>query len=72
MIVAGKHYECNCYGFLPIKLCISGILMFAFMAIFCVVTGENSPCTFLRKKRPPTLKYGKLIAIMIIIGIRLT
>ncbi|MCM4170130.1 divalent metal cation transporter [Arenibacter sp. TNZ] len=63
MIVAGSTYGMQLLWVLLLSCVFSGILMFAY-GNFALVTGETALYAF--KKH---LKYGKLIAIMIIIGI---
>lgn len=63
MIVAGSTYGMQLLWVLLLSCVFSGILMFAY-GNFALVTGETALYAF--KKH---LKWGKLIAIMIIIGI---
>ncbi|MCM4151473.1 divalent metal cation transporter [Arenibacter sp. N53] len=63
MIVAGSTYGMQLLWVLLLSCVFSGILMFAY-GNFALVTGETALFAF--KKH---LKWGKLIAIMIIIGI---
>ncbi len=63
MIVAGSTYGMQLLWVLLISCVFSGVLMFAY-GNFALVTGETALYAF--KKH---LKWGKLIAILIIIGI---
>ena len=63
MIVAGSTYGMQLLWVLLLSCVFSGVLMFAY-GNFALVTGETALYAF--KKH---LKWGKLIAIMIIIGI---
>ncbi|MCK0145190.1 divalent metal cation transporter [Arenibacter sp. F26102] len=63
MIVAGSTYGMQLLWVLLLSCVFSGILMFAY-GNFALVTGETALYAF--KKH---LKWGKIIAIMIIIGI---
>ncbi len=63
MIVAGSTYGMQLLWVLVISCVFSGVLMFAY-GNFALVTGETALYAF--KKH---LKWGKLIAILIIIGV---
>ena len=63
MIVAGSTYGMQLLWVLLLSCIFSGLLMFAY-GNFALVTGETALYAF--KKH---LKYGKLIAILIILGI---
>ncbi|WP_158977048.1 Nramp family divalent metal transporter [Cellulophaga sp. L1A9] len=65
MIVAGSTYGMQLLWVLLLSCIFSGILMYAY-GNFALVTGETALYAF--KKH---LKYGKLIAILIIVGISL-
>ncbi|WP_029448940.1 MULTISPECIES: Nramp family divalent metal transporter [Cellulophaga] len=65
MIVAGSTYGMQLLWVLLLSCVFSGILMYAY-GNFALVTGETALFAF--KKH---LKYGKLIAILIIVGISL-
>ncbi|ADV50100.1 natural resistance-associated macrophage protein [Cellulophaga algicola DSM 14237] len=65
MIVAGSTYGMQLLWVLLLSCIFSGILMYAY-GNFALVTGETALYAF--KKH---LKYGKLIAVLIIVGISL-